>query len=74
MSALQVVRGFFQVNFFTVTESIEQMGIIIAAGDTDLVLVEPRHDVNLAPLAVNAGALGAAHCRDSRLAATQDNP
>jgi hypothetical protein len=26
--------------------------------------------VNLAPLAVNAGALGAPHCRDSRLAAT----
>jgi hypothetical protein len=24
-SALQVVRGFFQVNFFSVTESIEQV-------------------------------------------------
>ncbi len=33
-SALQIVRGFFQVNFFTVTESTEQVGIIIAAGDT----------------------------------------
>jgi hypothetical protein len=34
MSALQVVRGFFQVNFFTVTESIEKLGIFIAAADT----------------------------------------
>ncbi len=31
-SALQIVRGFFQVNFFTVTESTEQVGIMNAAG------------------------------------------
>jgi hypothetical protein len=33
-SALQVVRGFFKIIFFTVKESTEQVGVIIAAGDT----------------------------------------